>query len=172
MPHLPSQGRGGLESFQRSYQCTSLWSGHYSTRWTFKSCIFWYRVVVRNYIDVLTISSDMSMAWWCFNQIWSRSQCSSCYSSWNGLVTWCYPYFCVAWYRWQRTNPVTSIKISLLSLFEQFVLFAKFFKILGLWKIRSELPSHGQFCRKKITPGKGSSPVVKEWHVWIVHFFE
>ena len=67
-------------------------------------------------------------------------------------------------------NFVMFIKISLLSLFEYFILFAKFFEVLpgrsllifNLWKIRSELLSHGQFCRRKITPGKRSSPVVKE----------
>ena len=75
---------------------------------------------------------------------------------------------------------MTFIEIGLLSLFEHFVVFAKFLKvwlgksllIFNLWKIRSELPPHRQFCLKYISLGKGSSPVVKECHVWITCFLE
>ena len=56
-----------------------------------------------------------------------RSQGSRYHPSRNGLVTWCYQYFCVTWYWWQRTNTVTFIKINLLSFSEHFVV--KFFQV-------------------------------------------
>ena len=77
-------------------------------------------------------------------------------------------------------NPVTFIKINLSLFGTALFLFAKFYKvwpgksllIFKLWKIRSELPPHRQFCHRKITPGKGSSPLFEECHVWITSFLE